>query len=93
MESKTRNKNVRSVGVSKQFQADWWGRRDIPEWLDRCQTAETFIERFDSAAASREFKFMALQMAIVRWPQQGKKIAELATRHYPDRNLAQTYYP
>ena len=79
--------------ISKQYQADIWGRREIPEWLDRCETVDVFINRFTEVCASYEWKFMALQMAIVRWTAAGEQITAVANRFYPDRNLAQSYYP
>lgn len=56
---------------------DAWWRREINTWLDKLGSAQQFVSSYHGACASYEWKQMAIEIALVRWPRWKSRIKKL----------------
>jgi hypothetical protein len=56
---------------------DAWWRREINEWLDKLDSPKKFIDALPGAGASFQWKQMAVEMSLKRWPQWKSQLKKM----------------
>ena len=65
------------VNMTEYERVLYWIRTEIPTYLDKCGSAQEFETEFHGVCASYYWKQIAIEMAILRWPEATMALMDL----------------